>query len=64
VELRTTDGAMRRLGFSPSEAAARELLERIENARTALLSWKPEPAPATTDATTDAGAAARVDGAG
>jgi hypothetical protein len=70
VELRTTDGAMRRLGFSPAEAAghvarsifdialmrrlgfspaeaaARELLERIENARTALLSWKPEPAPA------------------
>jgi hypothetical protein len=47
-----------------TEAAARELLQRIEDARTALINWKPEPAPATTDATTDAGAAARVDGAG
>lgn len=44
VELRTTDGAMRRLGFSPTESAARKLLERIENARTALLNWNPEPA--------------------
>jgi len=37
------------LGASDSspveQAAARELLERIDNARTALLSWKPEPAP-------------------
>jgi len=61
VELRTTDGAMRRLGFSPAESSACELLERIETARTALLNWKPEPAPV---ATADADAATRIDGQG
>jgi hypothetical protein len=64
VEVFTADGATCRLGFSPDESSARKLLQRIEDARTALINWKPEPVQATTAATTDAGAAARLDGAG